>query len=133
MTQTQASSTSSSFPLPDVFSAALTETFVRVQPGIVQVRTGRHGAGTGVVWHTNGRIITNNHVVARDQATIQVLFSDGRTLEAKVLDRNPRLDLAVLKVKEDNLKALPVGNSSQLRIGELVFAVGHPWGQRWVV
>lgn len=133
MTQTQAYSTSSSFPLPDVFSAALTETFARVQPGIVQVRTGRYGAGTGVVWHTDGRIITNNHVVARDHAPIQVLFSDERTLEAKVLDRNPRLDLAVLKVQEDNLKALPAGDSSQLRIGELVFAVGHPWGQRWVV
>src|SRR5690348_11529516 len=133
MTQTQAYSTSSPFPLPDVFSAALTETIERVQPGIVQVRTGGHGAGTGVVWHTDGRIITNNHVVARDHAPIHVLFSDGRTLEAKVLDRNPRLDLAVLRVKEDNLKALPAGDSSQLRIGELVFAVGHPWGQRWVV
>ncbi len=132
MTQTTASSTSS-FPLPDVFSAALTETFERAQPSIVQVRTAGHGAGTGVIWHPDGRIITNHHVVARDSAPIQVLFSDGRTLETKVVDRNPRLDLAILKVKGDNLQALPIGDSSQLRIGELVFAIGHPWGQRWVV
>src|SRR5437016_2197952 len=117
MTQTTAYSTSS-FPLPDVFSAALTETFERVQPSIVQVHTGGHGGGTGVVWHPDGSIITNNHVVARDHATIQVLFSDGRSQEAKVLDRNPRLDLAILKVKEDHLKALPAGDSSQLRVGE---------------
>jgi serine protease Do len=132
MTQTTASS-ASSFPLPDVFSVALIETFERAQPSIVQIRTAGHGAGTGVVWHPDGRIITNHHVVARDSASIQVLFSDGRTLEAKVVDRNPRLDLAILKVKGDNLQALPAGDSSQLRIGELVFAIGHPWGQRWVV
>src|SRR5437762_6467467 len=132
MTQTTASSISS-FPLPDVFSATLTETFGRVQPSIVQVHTGGHGAGTGVIWHPDGRIITNHHVVARDSAPIQIVFSDGRTLEANVLDCNPRLDLAILKVKGDNLQALPAGDSSQLRIGELVFAIGHPWGQRWVV
>jgi serine protease Do len=133
MTQTTPYSTSSSFSLPDVFSTALTEMFERVQPGIVQVRTGGRGGGTGVVWHADGRIITNHHVVARDHAAIEVHFSDGRTMEANVLDRNPRLDLALLKVKGDNLKALPTGDSSRLRIGEWVFAIGHPWGQRWSV
>lgn len=133
MTQTTVYSTSSSFPLPDVFSAALTEIFERVQPGIVQVRTGGHGGGTGILWNEDGRIITNHHVVARNNAAIQVHFSDGRTMEAKVVDRNPRLDLALLKVNGENLKALPAGDSSRLRIGEWVFAIGHPWGQRWVV
>jgi serine protease Do len=133
MTQTSVYSTSSSFPLPDVFSAALTEIFERVQPSIVQVRTGGHGGGTGIVWNEDGRIITNHHVVARNNAGIEVHFSDGRTMEAKVVDRNPRLDLALLKVNGENLKALPAGDSSRLRIGEWVFAIGHPWGQRWVV
>jgi serine protease Do len=133
MTQTTVYSTSSSFPLPDVFSAALTDIFERVQPGIVQVRTGGHGGGTGIVWNADGRIITNHHVVARNNAAIEVHFSDGCTMEAKVVDRNPRLDLALLKVNGENLKALPAGDSSRLRIGEWVFAIGHPWGQRWVV
>jgi len=54
-------------------------------------------------------------------------------LEATVLHRNPRLDLALLQVTGDNLKALPAGDSARLRVGEWVFAIGHPWGQRWVV
>lgn len=133
MTQTEAYSTQSSFPLPDAFSAGLTEIFNTVQPSIVQIHTAGRGAGTGVIWSNDGQIITNNHVVAGDDAKVQVFLSDGRTLEAKVLHRNPRLDLALLKAIGDNLKPLIVGNSSTLRIGEWVFAVGHPWGQRWVV
>jgi serine protease Do len=133
MTQTTDYSTQSSFPLPDVFSAALTEIFDAVQPSIVQVRTEGRGAGTGTMWYEDGRIITNNHVVPDDRATIEVLLFDGRTLNAKVLDRNPRLDLAILKVNADNLKSLSTSDSSRLRIGEWVFAIGHPWGQRWVV
>src|SRR5258708_25331876 len=133
MTQTTDYSTQSSFPLPDVFSAALTEIFDAVQPSIVQVCTEGRGDGTGVIWHDDGHIITNNHVVPDNKATIQVLLSDGRTLDARVLDRNPRLDLALLKVNAENLKALLNSDSSHLRIGEWVFAIGHPWGQRWVV
>jgi serine protease Do len=134
MTQTTVPSTQSSFPLPDVFSSALTTLFQSVQPGVVQVRVDEHGGGTGVVWHADGRIITNNHVVPRDDAKVQVTFSDGRVLSARVLQHNPRLDLALLKVDDgDNLRALPFGDSSRLRVGEYVFAVGHPWGQRWAL
>ncbi|HMA33963.1 MAG TPA: trypsin-like peptidase domain-containing protein, partial [Chloroflexia bacterium] len=64
---------------------------------------------------------------------IHVLLTDGRTLDAEVVNRNPTLDLALLKVPETQLPAALVGDSSRLRIGELVFAVGHPWGQRGVV
>src|SRR5947209_19080367 len=102
MTQTTVQ-TQSSFPLPDVFSTALTQMFHTAQPSIVQVRTQGRGAGTGIVWYKDGRIITNNHVVADDRAQIQVLLSDDRTLDARVLARNPRLDLALLKVAADNL------------------------------
>src|SRR2546421_12447288 len=123
----------SSLHLPDVFSSALVELFNKVQPSIVQVGIQGRGGGTGVIWNTDGRIITNAHVVANEQARIQVHLTDGRTLEAKVLNRDPRLDLAMLKVKGDNLKALSIGDSTRLRIGEWVFAIGHPWGQRWVV
>ncbi|GAC1631713.1 MAG: hypothetical protein NVS4B11_32100 [Ktedonobacteraceae bacterium] len=133
MTQTEAHTTQSSFPLPDAFSKELTELFTTSQPSIVQVHTQGRGAGTGIIWDADGHIITNNHVVAKDKAKVQVFLADGRTLDANVLHRNPRLDLALLKATGDNLKPLSAGDSSQLRVGEWVFAVGHPWGQRWVV
>jgi len=107
--------------------------FNTVQTSIVQVGIQGRGGGTGVIWNPDGRIITNAHVVANEQAKIHVHLTDGRTLEAKVLHRDPRLDLAMLKVNGDNLKALPIGDSSRLRIGEWVFAIGHPWGQRWAL
>ncbi len=133
MTQTTEYATQSSFPLPDAFSAALSAIFQDVQPGIVQVRTEGRGGGTGVIWQADGRVITNNHVVPRDDLHVQVLLADGRTLPAHVLHRNPALDLALLKVTDDHLKALPMGDSAALRVGEWVFAIGHPWGQRWTV
>src|SRR5947209_4961331 len=113
MTQTTAGDrkdnldTQSSFPLPDVFSAALVGMFKMVQPSIVQVGIEGRGGGTGVIWQKDGHILTNYHVVANESARFRVHLSDGRTLDAKVLHRNPRLDLAVLKVNADNLKALP--------------------------
>src|SRR6266702_2821238 len=132
MTHTTAYPTQSSFPLPDEFSSAVVAMFNAVQPTIVQVGIEGRGGGTGIIWHKDGRIITNHHVVANEQARFQVHLSDGRTLEAKVLHRNPEFDLAVLKVNADNLTTLPVGDSRKLRVGEWVFAIGHPWGQRWV-
>ncbi len=113
-------STQSSLPLPGEFSSALVEVFNTVQPSIVQVGIQGRGGGTGVIWNPDGRIITNAHVVANEQAKIHVHLTDGRTLE-------------MLKVNGDNLKALPIGDSSRLRIGEWVFAIGHPWGQRWAL
>src|SRR5438270_13013830 len=126
-------STQSSLPLPGAFSSALVEMFNTAQPSIVQVGIQGRGGGTGVIWNTDGRIITNAHVVANEQAKIQVHLTDGRTLEAKVLHRDPRLDLAMLKVDGDNLKALPIGDSSRLRVGEWVLAIVHPWGESWAV
>lgn len=119
--------------LPGAASAAITELVDRVKPGVVQVVNGGHGGGAGVIWRADGRILTNHHVVARDGAPVKVLLADERALEARVLDRNPGLDLALLQVEAQDLPAVPVGDSRQLRIGELVLAVGHPWGQRWVV
>ncbi len=133
MTQTETYTQQSSIPLPDAFSTELNALFTHVQSSIVQVHTQGRGAGTGIIWNADGHIITNNHVVARDGARVQVFLADGRTLDAQVLHRNPRLDLALLKATGENLKPLHAGDSSKLRVGEWVFAVGHPWGQRWVV
>lgn len=133
MTQAETYSTSSSVPLPDVFSAELVELFTAVQPGIVQVQVSERGGGTGIIWQSDGRIITNNHVVARASRDVQVVLPDGRTFAAKVLHRNPQLDLALLSIEGEHLHALSVGDSSALRVGEWVFAIGHPWGQRWAL
>lgn len=127
------SSPSSSFALADAFSPALVRLVEGVQPGIVQVRRGDRGAGTGIVWRTDGYIITNYHVVAGNGIAIQVLLNDGRTFDAEIVESNPRIDLALLKVAANDLKAIPAGDSAKLRVGELVFAIGHPWGQRGVV
>ncbi|HLI08152.1 MAG TPA: trypsin-like peptidase domain-containing protein [Ktedonobacteraceae bacterium] len=124
---------SSASTLADVFSPALERLVERVQPGIVQVRRGDRGAGTGIVWRNDGYIITNFHVITGNSVVIQVLLNDGRTFDAEVVEGNPRLDLALLKIPVNDLTAILAGDSAKLRVGELVFAIGHPWGQRYVV
>src|SRR6266542_4059922 len=72
-------------------------------------------------------------LLARARASVVQVRSGGRMLEASVGARNADLDLALLEVAGGDLPAAAVGDSSRLRVGELVFAVGHPWGQPWVV
>jgi serine protease Do len=105
------------------------ELLERVKKGVVQVRASRRGAGSGIVW-TQREIISNHHVVS-GKSRVTVITHDGRELEARVIDSDARLDLARLEVGED-LTPLDIGDSSRLRVGELVFAVGHPWGEPWV-
>ena len=99
----------------------------------MQVRRAGRGGGTGFVWHEKGAIVTNHHVVANASTKLEIELLDGRVLQASVVDSDPMLDLALLNVPADKLPALPVGDSAKLRVGELVFAIGHPWGQRGVV
>ncbi len=133
MTQITPFTTHASLPLPDVFTSSLVGIFDAARPAIVQVRTEGRGGGTGILINEDGRLLTNNHVVGRDDAKVEALLADGRSFPAAVLQRNPRLDLALLKIEGDNLKTLSLGDSTKLRVGEWVFAIGHPWGQRWVV
>ena len=119
--------------LPDAFSHALMQIVKKVQASIVQVRNEGRGVGTGIIWSVDGYVITNHHVVPTDKSTIQVHLSDDRILEAKVIDRHPKQDLAMLRITVDNLQAASAGDSSKLRVGEWVFAIGNPWGQRGVV
>lgn len=121
------------FALPEVVSSVVVQMIDQVRPGVVQVRSGRRGGGAGVIWRANGGILTNYHVVAGDRTPVQVILADGHALDAKVVNSNPSLDLALLEVAASDLPAAPVGDSSRLRVGELVFAIGHPWGQVGVV
>src|SRR5713101_1827133 len=120
-------------PLIDTFSSGLAEMIEQAQASVVQVRRGDRGAGTGVIWQAKGGIITNHHVIAHAGSKILVELRDGRTLEAQIVDSDPTLDVALLNVPADNLIAIPSADSSKLRVGELVFAIGNPWGQRGVV
>jgi len=116
------------------FSEAMIELVERVKPSVVQVRSKGRGGGAGVIWRTDdGAVVTNHHVVGNNRSGLEVVLPDGRTFEAEVTQSNATLDLALLKIKADDLPAAPVADSTHLRVGELVFAVGHPWGMRGVV
>src|SRR6266550_2073612 len=133
MTQEIFPSTTPSSPFLDGFSYSLKEILEKAQASVVQVRGEGRGVGAGFVWHEKGAIITNHHVIANVHMGLEVELRDGRVLEANVVDSEPNLDLALLNVPADKLPALPIGDSSKLRVGDLVFAIGHPWGQRGVV
>jgi len=84
--------------------------------------------GSGVIVDsTHGYILTNNHVI-ENAVAIDVGIADGRHLTAKIVGRDVGSDLAVLKVEPRNLPALPVGNSDRARVGDVVVAVGSPFG-----
>ncbi len=99
----------------------------------VQIRAGRAGVGSGVIWRSDGWIISNAHVVRSvgtrhqsGQTTIEL--ADGREYLATVMLQNMQRDLVALHIEANDLPAIAVGDSDRLRAGELVFAVGHPLG-----
>jgi serine protease Do len=103
-----------------------------VQRSVVQVRSSGRGTGAGVIWPGDGLVLTNHHVISgrRRRGNIRVALHDGRTLDADVVKSGRNLDLALLRLEGDygDLPAAPVGDSDALRVGELVYAIGHPWG-----
>ncbi len=87
----------------------------------------RRGLGSGIIYDNEGHILTNNHVV-QGATNIRVKTTTGRSLVAEVVGTDPLTDVAVIKVKEDGLKPAQFGNSSKMRIGDLVLALGNPFG-----
>jgi serine protease Do len=86
------------------------------------------GRGSGFIVNANGTIVTNNHVV-NDASTVTVTLDDGRTLQAKVIGRDPRTDIAVLRVEAGKpLPYIELGHSRDVRPGEWVVAMGNPFG-----
>lgn len=115
-------------PLPD-FADLVAE----VRPAVVSITVSQDGSqrearGTGFLVNANGTIVTNNHVAsAGDKYSVK--FDDGSELPAKLVGRDPRTDLAVLKVDAPHaLPALRLGDSDHVRPGEWVIAVGNPFG-----
>ncbi|MCF8461874.1 MAG: Do family serine endopeptidase [Flavobacteriales bacterium] len=84
------------------------------------------GSGSGVIISGDGYILTNNHVVANADE-VEVTLNDQRSYTAEVLGTDPNTDLALLKIKEENLAYIPYGNSENVQVGEWVLAVGNPF------
>jgi len=86
------------------------------------------GLGSGFIINPDGYVLTNNHVVA-DAVSVTVSLNEGSEYPAKLVGADPRTDLALLKIEgAEDLKAMPLGDSDALRIGEWVMAIGNPFG-----
>jgi S1-C subfamily serine protease len=88
---------------------------------------GRISEGAGVIWRMDGFIVTTQSVTSGAEK-VEVTLNDGRTMEAKVIGADPTMDLAVVKVDATGLPAAKLGDSNRAKVGEQVFAVGHPAG-----
>lgn len=109
-----------------------------VRKSLVQVSAGRRGAGSGVVFSSDGLVVTNAHVVSgrkgrRAAEEFQVTLPDGATVVAKLLAKDDDLDVAVLRINQidgawPDLHPIEIGDSKTLRPGQWVVAMGYPWG-----
>lgn len=113
------------------FSTGIASIGERVLPAVVQIRNGRTGAGTGTIWHSDGLLVTNAHVVMSrtvSQQSLTVQLADGREFTPRLVAVDPERDLAVLRIDAHDLPTVELGSSQQLRPGQMVFAFGFPWG-----
>jgi S1-C subfamily serine protease len=129
-------------PLLDAYSNAVTAAVDRVGPSVVHVdvrgngerpRDGeRRGTGSGFVFTPDGLILTNSHVVSAARS-IQVSFADGSGAEADLVGDDPDTDLALLRIGGNHLASAVLGSSRRLRVGQLVIAIGNPYGYQHTV
>ncbi len=126
----------------DAYSSAVTGAAERVGPAVVRIDIEREGGrlsrsifggglGSGFIFASDGQILTNAHVVAHARR-IRVTLADGRTFDAGLVGSDAEVDVAVLRVGAERLPVVELGRVP-LKVGQLVIAVGNPYGLNWTV
>jgi S1-C subfamily serine protease len=129
----------------DAYSHAVTTAAELVGPAVVRIdieREGRRlgpvdvpsfgsGLGSGFIFSSDGQILTNAHVIERARR-IRVTLADGRTFDAGLVGSDPNVDIAILRIGADHLPLVELGRGA-LKVGQLVIAVGNPYGLNWTV
>jgi S1-C subfamily serine protease len=129
----------------DAYSRSVMTAAERVGPAVVRIdlehggqRSGPYrvpqqsgGVGSGFIFASDGQILTNAHVVANAQR-VKVTLADGRTFDASLVGSEPDVDIALLRIGAEHLPVAELG-SGKLRVGQLVIAVGNPYGLNWTV
>jgi S1-C subfamily serine protease len=113
--------------IDNVKKSVVTITTIRVALDVLFGLTPIQGVGSGFVVNERGFIVTNSHVI-RDAQKVTVILPDGESIEGDVIASDPRRDLALLRVDVEGLKPIKLGDSDNIRVGEIVFAIGSPLG-----
>jgi S1-C subfamily serine protease len=114
----------------DAYSNVVVRVAEMLRPAVVNLRAGRgrrEGSGSGILFTPDGLLLTNHHVVA-GQERVRVRLGDGREVGGRVVGNDPWTDLAVVQAEESQLPHAVLGDSSRLRVGQLVVAIGSPLG-----
>jgi serine protease Do len=116
----------------DAYSRVVTFVAESVSPSVANLRIRRGGrstgAGSGVVITPDGFLLTSAHVVGSGRGRVQASFTDGRELALRLIGADPLSDLAVLRTDDPAPAAAPLGDAADLRVGQLVVAIGNPHG-----